>query len=116
MKTSEPMFPQRLLEARNLRQLDQSACGKACGLPASSISHFEAGRRDPSRKNLVKLAVGLNVSADFLLGLKYVPDGSSGRDLAMIYYNGLPAHDQLVVMRILEAMTLVKEGNQNTPV
>lgn len=65
---SKSLFPQRLRETRNLRELDQAALGGLAGIPATSISHFESGKRKPSLDNLRKLADALQVSIDYLLG------------------------------------------------
>ena len=62
-------FAKRLRSARETRQLSQGELAKrAGGLPASSISHFESGKRKPSFDNLKKLAEALEVTTDFLLG------------------------------------------------
>lgn len=61
-------FPARLAAARRKRELSQQDLAKKSGLPASSISHFEAAKRLPSFDNLSKLADALNVTADFLIG------------------------------------------------
>ena len=60
-------FPVRLREIRNLRRLDQAGLGKLASIPATSISHFESGKRKPSLGNLRKLADALEVSIDYLL-------------------------------------------------
>lgn len=65
---SAEAFAARLVEARQKRQLSQVDLAKKTGLPASSISHFEAKKRRPSFDNLSKLADALNVTADFLIG------------------------------------------------
>lgn len=61
-------FPARLRATRDKRGLEQSQLAEKSGIPATSISHFEAGRRKPSLINLGNLADALNVSIDFLLG------------------------------------------------
>ena len=61
-------FKNRLREARELRNMNQAELAEKAGLPASSISHFEAGSRKPSFDNLRRLAGGRNVTTDFLLG------------------------------------------------
>lgn len=61
-------FPLRLKEARDIRGLTQTELATKAGLPPSSISHFEAGKRKPSFENLRRLATALEASTDFLLG------------------------------------------------
>ena len=61
-------FPARLRATREKRELEQIELSARCGIPATSISHFEAGRRKPSLVNLRNLADALQVSIDYLLG------------------------------------------------
>lgn len=61
-------FPARLRETRAKRGLEQAQLAARAGIPATSISHFEAGRRKPSLVNLGNLAEALEVSIDYLLG------------------------------------------------
>lgn len=68
------IFQARLAQARALRQLSQADLGKKTGIPASSISHFEAGTRKPSFDNLRRLANALSVSTDYLLGRVEAPE------------------------------------------
>ena len=61
-------FPARLREVRERGGLGQAELSTLSGIPATSISHFEAGRRKPSLVNLRNLADALKVSVDYLLG------------------------------------------------
>ena len=61
-------FSARLRETRQKRELEQAELSALSGIPATSISHFEAGRRRPSLVNLRNLADALKVSIDYLLG------------------------------------------------
>lgn len=70
-------FPGRLRKARDLRGLSQADLAERSGLPATSISHFEAGSRKPSFDNLRRLADTLEVTADYLLGRVEEPTGLS---------------------------------------
>lgn len=67
IKPSE-VFPNRLRTAREGRGLSQGDLAKRSKLPASSISHFEAGKRKPSFDSLNSLANALKVTIDYLLG------------------------------------------------
>jgi transcriptional regulator with XRE-family HTH domain len=62
------VFKSRLRAARDMRKLSQAELAEKAGLPSSSISHFEAGKRKPSFDNLKRLATALDVTTDFLLG------------------------------------------------
>ena len=67
-------FPCRLIKARELRGISQIDLSKKAMIPASSVSHFEAGTRKPSFDNLRRIANALAVSTDFLLGRVNSPD------------------------------------------
>jgi len=81
-------FPERLRNAREMRQLTQAELGNKAKLPSTSIAHFEAGSRKPSFANLRKLAESLEVTTDYLLGRANEPLESSGdilfRDISML--------------------------------
>lgn len=62
------LFCKRLKEIRTQRKMTQQNIADKTGIPSTSISHIEAGSRKPSLENFFKLAVVLNVSADYLLG------------------------------------------------
>lgn len=83
MPTSIPhsnQFPERLREARELRELSQVKLANRANLQASAVSHFETGVRKPSFDNLRKLADALEVTTDYLLGRVSDPVGLSGAD------------------------------------
>jgi len=60
-------FINNLKEVREFLGLTQSELARRTGLQPSAINHFEAGRREPTMQNLVKLAEGLGVTTDRLL-------------------------------------------------
>lgn len=62
------MFRKRLVETRKLRGCSQEGLATKAGLPPTTISHFESGKRKPSFDNLRKLGDALEVSIDFLMG------------------------------------------------
>jgi transcriptional regulator with XRE-family HTH domain len=62
------VFRERLRTARELRSWSQSDLASRCGMPTSSVGHFEGGTRKPSFDNLRKLANALEVTTDYLLG------------------------------------------------
>ena len=53
-------FATNLRQAREKRGLSQSALAALCGIAATSISHFEAGRRKPSYDNMAVLCEALD--------------------------------------------------------
>lgn len=73
----EASFTERLRNARKSRGLSQADLAQRAGLEPSAVSHFEAGRRQPSFHNLRKLADALGVTTDYLLG-RDINLGASG--------------------------------------
>lgn len=67
-RAMKSIFPDRLRKARENKDLNQTELAKKAGLEASAVSHFEAGRRQPSFHNLRKLADALSVTTDYLIG------------------------------------------------
>ena len=57
-----------------MRKISQTELAKKANIPASSVSHFEAGTRKPSFDNLRRIANVLAVSTDFLLGRVDAPE------------------------------------------
>lgn len=49
--------------------ISQSLLSRLSGVPASSISHFEKGNREPSMSSLVAISNALSCSTDALLGI-----------------------------------------------
>lgn len=103
-KPSE-LFPARLKAARELRQINQADLAEKCGLPPTSISHFESGSRKPSFDNLRRLAEMLSVTADFLLGRVDEPTALAGADKLHRHAQNLSAEDMELAenfMKMLE--------------
>ena len=61
-------FGRRLREMRKRRGFDQATLAEVARVPSSSISHFERGKRKPNFDTLIRLARGLDVSLDYLVG------------------------------------------------
>ena len=58
----------KLKELRKEHKLSMKELGKILGLSESTISLYEAGKREPDIKTLIKMADYFNVSVDVLLG------------------------------------------------
>lgn len=56
-----PTFAERLHEARNSAHLSLSAVAQVAGLGSSTVSAYEAGRRQPSRQAILALCRALNI-------------------------------------------------------
>jgi transcriptional regulator with XRE-family HTH domain len=66
---------ERLQYSRKSAGLTQVSLARASGVPQNTISRIELGRNDEtSTGTLKKLALALNVSTDYLLGLKDDPE------------------------------------------
>lgn len=63
-------FAIRLLRAQSLRKMSQAQLSVASGINHCTISNLQSGIRSPNMTTLVKLARALQVSADYLCGLK----------------------------------------------
>ncbi len=64
-----PEFSKCLKIAREARGLTQSELSDISGVNPSQIAHFESGNRLPSFTTLRHLAMALNISCDFFIGL-----------------------------------------------
>lgn len=62
-------FAARLRAARALRDMTAAHLASLTGIETAGILHYEAGQREPSTANLRALALMLDISADYLLGL-----------------------------------------------
>jgi DNA-binding XRE family transcriptional regulator len=63
-------FSRRLHATRTALGLSQAVLGQLVSMTQANISQFESGRRSPNLTNLRKIAVALNVSTDYLVGIK----------------------------------------------
>lgn len=60
-------FPSRLKVARQFRGFSQAQLARKSKIPSSSISHFEAGLREPSLNSFRSICYALNIDAEYLL-------------------------------------------------
>lgn len=60
-------FGERLKCVREMRRKTQADLAEKLEIPPAEISHFETGQRLPGARNIRKLCIALNVSADYLL-------------------------------------------------
>ena len=63
------VLPERLRDARMGLGYTQVDLAKSCGMHGCDISQYENGRKQPTLHSLCRLAVALNVTTDWLLGL-----------------------------------------------
>lgn len=67
------MNKERLKEMREARGLSQSDLARSIGLTPQAVSAYESGVRHETGDVLGAIAVALDCSADYLLGLKDTP-------------------------------------------
>jgi len=70
-------FGERLKQARDAREFNQTELAAKAGLQPSAIGHFEKERRKPSFSNIRALAKALNVTSDYLLGRTNKMEGAT---------------------------------------
>lgn len=66
------LFSDRLKEALSLNNMTQKELAEKTGLTVASISRYITGTRVPSASVIRDVAVALNVTTDYLLGLSTV--------------------------------------------
>lgn len=64
-------FGDRLKIARNRIGISQSELADKVGLSRTTITNLERGNQNPTIDAIIKLANNLNISADWLLGIKH---------------------------------------------
>ena len=70
-----PFRSDRLREARKRLDLNQHDFSNLCGVGEPQISRYENGKADPYADSLELLAIHLQVSTDYLLGMTDEPRG-----------------------------------------
>ncbi len=67
------IFSQRLKTARKAKKCSLKEMAELLNITVRSYQYYEEGKREPKYDSLAVLAKYLNVSADYLLGLKDEP-------------------------------------------
>jgi len=104
-------FATRLRLSRTQRDLGQAELADKSGIPATSISHFEAGRRKPSLANLRNLAEALKVSIDYLLGRTDNPEAHV--DAAAFRDGHLYSEKDLKLIKDFKALLAERSASEN---
>ena len=102
-------------EAREIRQLSQAELAARARLPASSISHFEAGSRKPSFEIFRRLAGALAVSTDFLLGRVNDVEGNAQADPLYRDFKNLSDQDREMARLFMETLARKNRGGGAGP-
>jgi transcriptional regulator with XRE-family HTH domain len=75
-KSPTATFALRIKKARYDKKLSQSQLAKITNIPPSTIAKYEIEQLEPTLERLAILAIELEVSADWLLGIDKQPDSS----------------------------------------
>jgi transcriptional regulator with XRE-family HTH domain len=67
-------FGERVHLMRRRRKMTQTELGKAIGVSKTTIFRIEGGEFSDASQQIARMARALNVSADYLLGLKEEPE------------------------------------------
>lgn len=68
MKT-QSLFSTRLKMLRKQKQLTQQELGDVLGVTQTTCAKWENGRTEPTLENVIKLAIFLDTTTDYLLGM-----------------------------------------------
>ena len=69
-------FSQTMSKLRKERHLNQRAAAADLGISQALLSHYETGAREPGLDFVCRACKYYNVSADYLLGLSDLPNGT----------------------------------------
>jgi len=111
----------RLKNAREASFLSQKDVAAKIGVSNSVVSNYERDYRDPDTENLKKLAILLNVSADYLLGLTNVLRRLDHTDYIetiedeelRIWWEGLPKENIKELKTLKNMWELIKDRNND---
>ena len=93
--------------ARRARHLKQAELARKLELKPSSIAHLESGRTLPGLPNLFLIAQALEISTDFLLGLKDTLQHQEDPALTELVqaYALMSSDDRELLLRFAERLT-----------
>ena len=66
------IFQSRIVEALRQTNLSQKEIAEKCGIHPSCLSQYKKGESEPTLTTLFALCKVLDVSSDYLLGLKEI--------------------------------------------
>ncbi|MFS1526105.1 helix-turn-helix domain-containing protein [Microbulbifer sp. 2304DJ12-6] len=99
-------LPTRLIGLRKQHGLSQQAMADAIGIHVNSLKKYETGQAQPSAEALKKIALGLHVSADFLLFEEHERGPSKDLELQFEAVSQLPPDERKVVQEVLESLII----------
>lgn len=109
------VFPERLIAARKLMDLSRTEVARRCGMNVHAISAFEEGTREPCFSSLKKLALSLEVSVDYLMGIRDQPTGGQVRDSFTKLFNRLLPQERHVIRNLVCTLITIKSTRNPIP-
>lgn len=98
---------EKLKTARKAKKLTQAKLAKALHITKSAVSKYETGQLDPNCKTIIELCKILEVSSDYLLGIKEAEEEESKaltphEEIIIDSYRNAPEDMQEAIRRILK--------------
>lgn len=97
---------ENLKKARKTKKLTQAKLAKALHITKSAVSKYETGQLDPNCKTIIELCKILEVSSDYLLGIKEAEEESEAltphEEIIIDSYRKAPEDMQEAIRRILK--------------
>lgn len=104
----------RLKAARERLEFSQEEAAHEIGIKQQNYGRYENEQVDPSTDMLVKIATGLKVSTDYLLGLSDENgDSPEEQQLSPLRRKLLWALDKGHIVEALEIITAISKGEEN---
>ena len=113
------MFSKRLKQLRKERKLTMQEVAEAVKIARSTYAGYESGYRQPTLDNIQLIAVKLQTSVDYLIGLTEQPDPTGPSHNACellnrpeLHWNGTPLteEDLKLVRMLLERAAMRRSG------
>jgi transcriptional regulator with XRE-family HTH domain len=94
----------RLITLRKDKGLSQQKMADSIGIHVNSLKKYEAGQAQPSLDALMKIALELNVSTDFLLFDAHERGPSDDLNLQLEAISQMPEDEQLIIKEVLDSL------------
>jgi len=107
-KKMDALFKERLACARQMRDLTQADLSQKCGINPHMISDFEAGIKEPCLSDLKKISIALEVSIDYLIGIRENPSGGKIRNSFEIQFRRLMPEERNTIRSLVEVLICKK--------
>ncbi|HEY8402074.1 MAG TPA: helix-turn-helix transcriptional regulator [Cytophagaceae bacterium] len=99
------MLGDRLVELRKKKKLTQQQAAKHLGIPRSTYSNYELGKREPDFETLKNIANFFEVNIDWLLGEDMKNKPISKHDPLYEKIEQLSEEDKKYILELIERLT-----------